>query len=57
MNTENTRFTLSIPKEMAEKVDTLKKDYFYDKPYSEMFRQFIQIGIENFDSQEKPKVL
>jgi metal-responsive CopG/Arc/MetJ family transcriptional regulator len=57
VNTENTRFTLSIPKEMAEKVDTLKKDYFYDKPYSEMFRQFIQIGIENFDSQEKPKVL
>lgn len=39
-----TRFMLTVPADMAEKAEALKKDLFYDKPYAEMYRQLIQLG-------------
>lgn len=46
MTTETTRFTLTVPCEMAKRAEMLKKDMFYDKPYSEMYRQLILLGME-----------
>ena len=31
MTTGTTRFTLTVPGEMAKRAETLKKDMFYDK--------------------------
>ena len=52
MNTKQMRFTLTIPNDMAQRAEILKKNIFYDKPYSEMYRQLIQLGIDKFQ-QEK----
>lgn len=51
MNTKTIRFMLTVPKDMAQKAEVLKKNMFYDKPYAEMYRQLIQIGIEKFQEQ------
>ena len=40
------RFMLTVPADMAEKAETLKKNLFYDKPYAEMYRQLIQLGMD-----------
>lgn len=46
MTEKTTRFMLTVPPEMAQRAENLKRDVFYDKPYAEMYRQLIQIGIE-----------
>ena len=51
MDTVTTRFTLAVPADLTRRVEALKKDVFYDKPYAEMYRQLIRLGIEK--SQEK----
>lgn len=40
------RFTLTIPADIAQQVDDLKRDRFYDKPYSELYRYLIELGIK-----------
>ena len=52
MPTTNTRFTLSVPTDIAERADTLKKNIFYDKPYAEMYRQLILLGMEKLEEKE-----
>lgn len=47
MATASIRFMLSVPAEMAEKVDELKRTVFYNRPYAEMFRYLIQLGLDN----------
>ena len=36
---------------MAKRAETLKKDMFYDKPYSEMYRQLILLGMEKLQER------
>ncbi len=45
------RFTLTVPVDMARKAEELKKDLFYDKPYSEMYRYLIQLGMDEIQEQ------
>ena len=47
MTEKTTCFMLTVPTE------NLKRDMFYDKPYAEMYRQLIQIGIENSQKNNK----
>lgn len=51
MNKETIRFTLSITPDIAQKAEAFKKDTFYDKPYSEMYRQLIQLGMEKLEEK------
>lgn len=52
-----TRFTLTIPLEMAKRAEALKKDFFYDKPYAEMYSQLIQLGMEEMKKREEGQKL
>lgn len=45
------RFMLTIPVDMAEKAEELKKNLFYDKPYAEMYRQLIQLGMDEIQKK------
>ncbi len=56
MATEMHRFMLSIPKEMESEVQSVKKNYFYDKSYAEMYRQLIQIGLERMSAVDEEEV-
>ncbi len=47
MSKDNTRFVLTLPHDLAEQTQMLKKEFFYDKPYAEMYRQLIQLGLKN----------
>lgn len=53
MATANLRFTLTVTKDIAERAAKLKKDNYYDKPYSEMYRQLILIGMEVLQKQKQ----
>lgn len=33
--------------------EAFKKDTFYDKPYSEMYSQFIQLGMEKLEEKRQ----
>lgn len=46
MATEMKRFTLSIPVDIENNAKAVKKDIFFDKSNSEMYRQLIRIGLE-----------
>lgn len=46
-----TRFVLTVPVDMAARAEVLKKTLFFDKPYAEMYRQLIQLGMDKL--QEK----
>lgn len=46
MNEKTIRFMLTVPSDMAKRAEELKKDIFYNKPYAEMYRQLIQIGMD-----------
>lgn len=53
MTGKTIRFMLTVPPEMAQRAENLKQDVFYDKPYAEMYRQLIQIGIEKLQEKNK----
>jgi Ribbon-helix-helix protein, copG family. len=40
-----TRFTISLPLEIKEALDKLKREEFYDKSQSEMIRQILSLGL------------
>ena len=46
MEAETKRVMLSITPEMADGIDKLKKEQFYDKPYSDLLRYLISRGLE-----------
>lgn len=46
-----TRFMITVPVDMAEKAEALKKNLFYDKPYAEMYRQLIQLGMDEIQKK------
>lgn len=46
MKAENKRIMITIPPDLAEEIQSLKKEKFYDKSYAEMYRQIIRTGLE-----------
>lgn len=46
-----TGFMLAIPADMAEKAEVLKQTLFHDKPYAEMYRQLIQLGMDEIQKK------
>ena len=37
---------VSIPAEVKSEIDTVKQREFYDKPYAELYRQIIRLGLD-----------
>lgn len=46
MATTNIRFMLSVTDDIAKQAEVLKKEIYFDKPYAEMYRQLIRLGID-----------
>lgn len=44
--TDKKRLMITIDDETVAAIDKLKKEKFYDKPFSEMYRYLIQLGLE-----------
>ncbi len=55
MSTANTRFMLTVPDDMAKRAEVLKKEYYYDKPYAEMYRQLIRLGMDTLEAEKTVK--
>jgi hypothetical protein len=51
MPTAKPRFTLTITDAMLERSKKLKKEAFYDRPYSEMYRELITLGLESMEKE------
>lgn len=47
MTTKNRRFTLNMPDDIEADAAEIKHHLFYDKPYSEMYRQLIRMGLDS----------
>lgn len=46
MDTKKKRYMLTVPSDMEEDIAVVKQELFQDKPYSEMYRQLIRIGLD-----------
>lgn len=46
MDGKTTRLIITVPTDMAQRAEALKREIFYDKPYAEMYRQLIRLGID-----------
>lgn len=53
MDKKTVRFMLTVPNDMAKRAEGLKKNVFYDKPYAEMYRQLIQLGMDKLQENKK----
>lgn len=40
------RLMVSIPAEMKSEIDAIKQREFYDRPYAELYRQIIRLGLD-----------
>jgi len=50
MATDMKRFTLTVTPEIEQGVEELKQRYFYNKPYSELYRHIINAGVSAIKS-------
>lgn len=55
MATVNARFMLTVPNDMAKRAEILKRNDYYDKPYAEMYRQLIQLGMDTLAEKKAEK--
>lgn len=46
MPTNKNRIMLSLPADMEEELRLLKKTVYFDRPYSEICRDLIRLGVE-----------
>lgn len=40
------RLMVSIPAEVKKEIDVVKQKEFYDKPYAELYRKIIRLGLD-----------
>lgn len=45
------RITVYIPDELAERLDKIKKEAYYNKSKAEMLRDMIAIGIDKYEAE------
>ena len=50
-----TRMMLTIPEDMSRQAEALKQDVFPEKSYAEMYRQLIELGLQNAQEQKGQK--
>lgn len=54
METENKRFMLTLPDDIAADVADIKRVNFFDKSYSEMYRYLIRRGLDSLKVESPP---
>lgn len=50
-----TRLMVSVPYEAKKQIDIIKQRDYYDKPYSELYRQIIRLGLEKMNENMTEK--
>lgn len=43
---------LTVSDDIAKQAEVLKKEVYFDKPYAEMYRQLIQLGMDTLKEQQ-----
>ena len=46
MATNMNRIMISVPTDIEAEIERLKKTTYYDRPYSEIYRDLIRLGME-----------
>lgn len=52
MPTKDKRFMLTVPEDIEADAAVVKRELFYDKPYSEMYRQLIRMGLDALKAEK-----
>ena len=53
MSTKMNRITVPIPPDIKSEIEMLKQERFYDKPYSELYRQALRCGIDALKDKQQ----
>lgn len=53
MAVKKRRFMLTVPEDVKADAAAVKQDLFCDKPYSEMYRQLIRMGLDVMKAQKE----
>lgn len=53
MATNMNRIMISVPKDMEEEIRQLKETAYFDRPYSEIYRDLIRLGMEKMNETAK----
>lgn len=53
MATNMNRIMISVPKDIEEEIQQLKKTTYFDRPYSEIYRDLIRLGMEKMNEETK----
>ncbi len=53
MAVKNKRLMLTVPKDLEKDVAGVKRDLFDHKPYSEMYRQLIRLGLDTLKGDKE----
>lgn len=49
------RLMVSIPPDVKREIEDVKKQVYYDKPYAELYRQIIRLGLDKMHEKASKK--
>ena len=55
MAVKKKRFMLTVPEDVEADAAMVKRELFYDRPYSEMYRQLIRMGLDVMKAQKQKR--
>ena len=55
MAVKKKRFMLTVPEDVEADAALVKRELFYDRPYSEMYRQLIRMGLDVMKAQKEKR--
>lgn len=53
MPTNMNRIMISVPNDIEEEIQQLKKTTYFDRPYSDIYRDLIRLGVEKMNEKTK----
>jgi len=53
MATNMNSIMISVPADIEAEIERLKKTTYYDRPYSEIYRDLIRLGMEKMNEETK----
>lgn len=55
MATNMKRLMISIPADIENEINNIKQKEYYNKPYSELYRQIIRLGLDKMRESQSQK--
>lgn len=55
MEKNSKRIMVSIPNEVSEQINVVKKADFYDRSYAELYRYILSLGLEKLQEKSNDK--